>query len=253
MSATSTLRLNNSEADTRLAVAAGYRLVHLYGFSDFSDGFVSARIPSEPHCFIVGGYGLFPEAASASALFRKELDCTPVWDKGGVDLDAFRFTQMAFAAREGIHACIHAHPKNIIALSALETTILPMSQWGIMYGGRVEFMDFTTTGVTEPEPCAQMSRLLSGGASAIVLRNHGVLTVGKTVAQAFFALHRLELMSELQLQALQTGLPIRMPNAELANQLSNEYWTMTRVDNDGSREWPGLLAKLDRLDSAYRQ
>jgi ribulose-5-phosphate 4-epimerase/fuculose-1-phosphate aldolase len=242
-----------TEHAVRVAVAAGYRLVHLYGLSDFTDGFIAARIGEAPRDCVLGGYGLLPELARASGLHRRSLEDTPRAEKsGGVDLDALRFTQMALSARRDIHACIHAHPQATIALSALDVELLPMSQWGIMYRGRVAYLDFTTTDVTESASCESMTAMLAAGAQAIVLCNHGVLTVGTTVAQAFFALHRLELACALQLRAVSAGEPFRMPSATLADSLSRSYWTMTRVDNDGSREWPALLAKLDGLDPAYR-
>lgn len=242
-----------TEQAVRVDVAACFRLLHQYGLSDFTDGFVSARIPDSPQDFVIGGYGLFPELARASQLHRRCLDSEPEEEKSkGVDLDAFWFTRTAMTAHNNIHACIHAHPKSTIALSAVDIDLLPLSQWGIMYGGRVAHMDFTTTEVTAPTECAKMGKLLSGGVQAIILRNHGVLAIGKTMAQAFFTLHRIELACELQLRAMSTGAKLRMPGPTLTTELMHSYWNMTRVDNDGSREWTGLLEKLDRTDLDFR-
>ncbi len=240
----------DSEQETRVNVAAGYRLVHMYGLSDFTDGFVSARIPGARRDFVVGGYGMFPEHLRASHLFRRNLDAHPVQEKAGVDLDAFRFSRASFNARGDIGACIHAHPKAIIALSGIDVGLLPLSQWGIMYGGCVAYTDYVTTDVTEEAGCNEIDALLKQGIQAIIQRKHGILAVGKDVAQAFFTLHRIELACELQLRTMSTGGTLRMPSPELTAQLMQSYWTMTRVDHDGSREWPGLLEKLDRQHAA---
>lgn len=249
-----TARLQDSEeAAARLDVAACYRLISLYGLSDFTDGFASARV-GDTDDFVVGGYGLFPELATVSALHRRSLHAEPALEKfGGVDTDAHLFTRTAFDARPGINACIHAHAPWLVALSAVEGELEPVSQWGVMYHGLVGYLDFDTTDVTSPDCCAVMGGMLARGLQAIILRNHGVLTTGATVAQAFFALHRLELASQLQLMAIQSGRPLVGPGPQKALELRETYWTMTRVDNDGAREWPGLLEKLDRIDRGYRE
>ncbi|MDZ4753975.1 MAG: class II aldolase/adducin family protein [Phycisphaerae bacterium] len=244
---------NVTEAAVRLQVAACYRLIHLYGLSDFTDGFVSARIPSEPRHVIVGGYGLSPELAGASGLHKRSLDVEPELEKFvGVDIDAINFTKTVLDARPTFNACIHAHPRYGIALSAVDLELEPMSQWGIMYHGLVRYLPFETTDVTAEESCVHIGAASRNGAEALIMRNHGFLVGGRTIQQALFTLHRLELACQLQLDAIQTGLPRTMPSPKQARELREAYWTMTRVDNDGTREWPGLMAKLDRLDRSYR-
>jgi len=244
---------DQAEAATRLQVAACYRLLSLYGLSDFTDGFVSARIRSDPRNIIIGGYGLFPELATVSGLYKRSLDVEPKLEKfSGVDVDAIRFSKTALDSRPEFNACIHAHTPYGIALSAIDVELEPLSQWGIMYHGMVRYLPFETTEVTEAESCAQVETAFRDGAEALIMRNHGFLIGGRTVPQAFFTLHRLELACRLQLEVLQTGLPRKMPTSTQARELRETYWTMTRVDNDGTREWPGLLAKLDRLDRSFR-
>jgi ribulose-5-phosphate 4-epimerase/fuculose-1-phosphate aldolase len=244
---------HSTEAAVRLQVAACYRLLSVYGLSDFTDGFVSARIPSEPRQVIVGGYGLFPELATTSTLYRRDLDATHKLEKSsGVDIDALSFTKTVLDSRPEFNACIHAHPRYGIALSAIDMELEPLSQWGIMYHGLVGYLPFETTDVTSTDSCAAMTALFQGGIEALIMRNHGFLVGGRSIPQAFFTLHRLELACQLQLEAVKTGLPRVMPTPQEALKLRSMYWSMTRVDNDGSREWPGLLTKLDRLDRSYR-
>jgi ribulose-5-phosphate 4-epimerase/fuculose-1-phosphate aldolase len=244
----------SAEDAARLHVAACYRLLAHYGLSDLSDGFVSARIGADSADFVIGGYGLFPELARASQLHRRSLGQVPQLEKlQGVDLDAQLFTRAILRARDGINACIHAHARHIIALSSLECDLLPLSQWGVMYQGLIGFLPFVTAGASSAQYYEQISDFLRSGKQAIFLRNHGVLVQGRTVAEAFFALHRLEQACMLQLMAMQTSVPLVMPTPAEVTRLQRSYWTMTHADTDGSREWPGLLKKLDLLDPSYRE
>jgi ribulose-5-phosphate 4-epimerase/fuculose-1-phosphate aldolase len=92
----------------------------------------------------------------------------------------------------------------------------------------------------------------SRGAEAVILRNHGLLVPGRSMAQAFFHLYRLEQACRYQIQAMATGAPIITAPAGRLDEIRLQFWTMTHIDNDGSREWPGLFTKLDCLDPSYR-
>ncbi len=245
--------ISPAEQIVRRDVAACYRLIAYYGLSDLSDGFVGARIPDAPEDFIVGGYGLFPELAAASTLHRRVLEHEARLEKlGGVDVDAHHFTATVLGVRPEFNACIHAHTIYCMVLSSLDCELWPMTQWGIMYDGRIAYLPFESTDVTSEETCKNMADLFAGGIEAIILRNHGIVVGGRSVSQAFFTLQRLEQACRVQVEAMQTGQQILMPSAGVVEAIKPAYWKPGNVDHDGVREWPGFLAILDGLDRSYR-
>lgn len=243
--ASRTAEIDESERLCRRDVAACYRLLHRYGFSDLTDGFVSARLADSPSEIIVGGYGLFPELTSPELLHRREVGGdTPIEKHRGVDVDALLFTTAVLGARDDLNAVIHAHPPHALTFSALDIELLPISQWGHMFHGRLGAIPFDND-VSSPTICGMIGWHLRNGMEAILLRNHGVIVPGRTVADAFFRLHRLEQAFQIQIAALQTGAPLCRPDPTEARFAGEQYWVdMTMVDNDGSREWPGLLRLL---------
>jgi ribulose-5-phosphate 4-epimerase/fuculose-1-phosphate aldolase len=235
-----------AEVTARADVALGYRLVHDYGFADMTDGFVAGRVFGTDD-FIFGGYGMLPEEAAVSALHRRALTPDPVLEKaGGVDVDAIRFVQAIAQVRPGVGGVIHAHPRAAIAFSATGAPLLPMSQWGLMFQGKLGVIPFDED-VTSPDALSLITGAISKGAEAILLQHHGLLTFGISVADAFFRLHRLDLACDLQLRAMATGCDIlSMPTSHL-DSWQREYWHAGGlVDNDGSREWGAFHAKYRR-------
>ena len=246
-------RSTASERDTRVNVAACYRLLNVYGLTDLTDGFVSARIPDGGDEFIVGGYGLLPELACASDLHKRSLKDEAKLEKfTGVDIDAYNFTKSALNTRPEYNACIHAHTEYGVPFSALDCTLEPITQYGIMFHDKIAYLDYHDSSVTAGDACDHIADLFAKGAEIIVLRNHGFLVPGRTVAQAFFHLYRLEQACRYQMRAMSTDVKRITPNAIDIKTVREQYWNMTHVDNDGTREWPMLTRKLDRLDATYK-
>lgn len=229
----------------RRDVAACYRLLHHYGLDDLTDGFVAARVPDAPNEVIIGGYGLFPQLARPAVLHRRTLTENPPIEKGdGVDVDALLFSHAVLESRPDFNAVIHAHPPHALAFSALDVDLLPISQWGHMFHGRLGAIPFDND-VSSVTIRRMISWHLRNGMEAILLRNHGVIIPGRTMADAFFRLHRLEQAFQVQIAAMQTGAPLYRPDVTEARFTGEQYWTdMSLVDNDGSREWAGLLEIL---------
>lgn len=243
----------NLENQTRIGVAATYRLLSIYGLSDLTDGFVSARIPDSADEFIVGGYGLLPELAYASGLHKRSLKDDARLEKfAGVDIDAYNFTKSAMSTRPEYNACIHAHTEYGVPFSALDCGLEPITQYGIMFHDKIAYLDYHDSAVTAGDACAHIAETFAKGAEIIVLRNHGFLVPGRTIAQAFFHLYRIEQACRYQIRAMQTGAKRITPDAVDVRTVREQYWNMTHIDNDGEREWPMLMRKLDRIDASYR-
>lgn len=247
------LQMSKEEASCRVDVAMCYRLISLYGMSDFTDGFVSARIDGSPSDIIVGGYGLLPEQARASALLRRNLHSALAIEKhGGVDVDAMCFTRAVLDARPDVAACIHAHPPYSTIFASLDCDLLPMSQYGFMYHGKLGYVPFGTQDVTSQETTDLIAAALANGKEAVVLRNHGLIVPGKSVSHAFWLLYRLEQTFRIQIEAMKTGAKIVTPPPEQVRIVQQGYWSESYIDNDGSREWQAFARKLDRLDPSFR-
>ncbi|MEM1110985.1 MAG: class II aldolase/adducin family protein [Pseudomonadota bacterium] len=245
---------DSAEALARLETAACYRLISLFDLDDMSDGFVSCRVMDEPDSFVVGGYALFPEEARASELYKRSLSAEPSLEHfGGVDIDAHNFSRTTMNARPEFNACIHAHSEFAVAFSSMDCTIEPISQYGIMFHDRTAYMDFYDSDVTAGDACGTIETLFQQGAELIVLRNHGLLVPGRTVAQAFFHLYRIEQACRYQVRAMAAGAARVTPDRVSLDSIRKQYWTQTQVHNDGQREWPGLIRKLDRLDPSFRE
>ncbi|MEM8987628.1 MAG: class II aldolase/adducin family protein [Pseudomonadota bacterium] len=246
-------QISAREQDARIGVAACYRLLSVYGLTDLTDGFVSARISDSEDEFIVGGYGLLPELARASDLYKRSLKAEPKLEKfSGVDIDAYNFTKSALNTRPEYNACIHAHTEYGVPFSALDCELEPITQYGIMFHGKIGYLDYNDSEVTKGNACDRISALFEGGAEIIILRNHGFLIPGRTISQAFFHLYRIEQACRYQLRIMQSGANSITPKAVDLNTVRDQYWTMTHVDNNGDREWPMLMRKLDRLDPSYK-
>jgi ribulose-5-phosphate 4-epimerase/fuculose-1-phosphate aldolase len=241
-----------TEAVARRDVAACYRLIAAFGMSDMTDGFVCGRLPDAMQDIVIGGYGLFPEDALPELLYRRTLGGPVVVEKeGGVDVDALLFSAAVLGARPDFNAVIHAHPPHARVFAALDSELMPISQWGHMFHGRVGAIPFEGD-VSAAGTCAMIGMHLREGKEAILLRNHGVIIPGTSVADAFHRLYRLEQAFEIQLGALKTGAPIIRPDAMASRYWGTLYWDgADTVDNDGSREWAGLLRRLARTEPAF--
>jgi ribulose-5-phosphate 4-epimerase/fuculose-1-phosphate aldolase len=244
--------VGQQESRLRTDVAATYRLLHAYGFSDLTDGFAAGRLG--PDEVVIGGYGQLPELVRASDLYRRPWRReAPVEQHGGVDMDALRFSRAAFSARDDWQALIHAHTPESMVFSALKQDLLPISQWGLMFHGRIGYLPFEYD-VSSNAACGLIGALAKEGNEAFVFRNHGVLVPGRSMADAFVRLYRLEQAFTVQLKVLATGAEPVLPDPTEARHWGRAYWSPDEpVEYDGQREWTSLLAKLDSLQPDFRK
>ena len=243
-----------SEQELRLRrdVALGYRLIARFGFDDLTDGFVSARLPGEPHA-LFGGYGRLPALVTASSLHRRPIEGEIALEKaGGVDVDARCFARMIYGNVPDAGACIHAHPLAVMVFSALETDFAPISQYAFMFAGKIAAIPFLSGDVSGGPMKDAIVDAVQSGAKAILLKNHGTLVYGRTVAEAFWWLYRLEQTCRIQIEAMKTGASFATPAADALRHIQKTYLTEDYVDYDGSREWDELARAADRTDPSWR-
>ena len=247
-------RCTREEWQARVDLAACYRLVALYDMSDMMANHISARVPGEDNAFLINAYGMLYEEITASSLIKIDLDGN-ILDKPdfgeldyGINRAGYVLHSAVHRARHEVACVIHTHTWAGMAVSALECGLLPLTQTAMRFL-RIGYHDYKGVVLDEAEQESLVRDL--GDGDALILRNHGLLTCGRTVGEAFNWMHRLELACRSQLAAMATGAKFMpVPKKTLEATYLN-YQPQTRRPY-GVMEWPALLRRLDRLDASYK-
>lgn len=236
----------------RVDLAAAYRLVALYGWDDLIFTHLSARVPGPEHHFLINPYTHMFEEITASSLVKIDVDGNKVMDTPApVNRAGFVIHSAIHAAREDAAAVLHLHTPHGQAVSAMACGLLPHTQTAMIAQHDVAYHDFEGI-ATELD---ERERLVAdiGDKNAMILRNHGTLTVGATVAQAFLRMYFLERACEAQVHMLAAGRDgLNNPNQGVAEKVEQQ----SRPEGMGALAqtlaWPALLRKLDRIDPSFR-
>lgn len=244
-------KVSPGEWQARIDLAACYRLVALFGMNDLVYNHVTARVPEEDGHFLINPYGYAYEEITASSLVKIDLEGKLVQDSGtgyGINRAGFVIHSAVHRARHDVGCVIHTHSPAGMAVSALECGLLPLTQ-NAMFFGKIGYHDYEGPAVDLDEQ-ARLVRDLGTGA-ALVLRNHGLLTAGGTVCEAFVTMHWLEKACQAQLMAMACNTKLNLPGAEVVK-LTNERYKPGQRRNITELEWPAMLRMLDRRDPSYR-
>jgi ribulose-5-phosphate 4-epimerase/fuculose-1-phosphate aldolase len=237
------------ELAIRQDLAAAYRLCAVFGWDDLIYTHISARVPGPEHHFLVNPLGLAFEEMTASSLVKIDLHGNVIGDTElAPNAAGFVIHGGIHEAREDAGCVIHLHTEAGMALSCLEEGLLPLTQHAMRFHGRIGYHDYEGIALTTGERERLVNDL--GQGAALVLRNHGTLTVGPSVGHAFVEMFYLEKAARCQLLAQASAQRLRVPDASLA-QMTADQWT-TDLRRSDSREWPSLLRRLDRLETSYR-
>jgi ribulose-5-phosphate 4-epimerase/fuculose-1-phosphate aldolase len=247
-------RVSEAEWQMRVDLAAAYRLTAAYEMSDLIANHISARVPGED-AFLINAYGMLYEEITASSLVKIDYDgnvlLRPEFPEGlnyGVNRAGFVIHSAVHKARHDLACVTHTHTWAGMAVSTLECGLLPNTQTSMRFA-HISYHDFSGV-VLDLSEQERLVRDL-GDNNAMILRNHGLLTVGNTIPEAWNALHRLELSCKTQLAAMACNSPmIRVP-PEVVEKTYQNYQPKTRRPF-GVLDWPALLRKLDRVDPSYR-
>jgi ribulose-5-phosphate 4-epimerase/fuculose-1-phosphate aldolase len=242
------------EWQTRVDLAACYRLVALYGMSDMVANHISAHVPGEPGAFLINAYGMLYEEITASSLIKVDLAgniiSTP--DFGalayGVNRAGYVIHSAIHEARPELACVIHTHSWASMAVSALACGLLPITQTAMRFL-KMGYHDYQGVVLDAAEKASLIQDL--GDGEALILRNHGALTVGRSIGEAFNWMHRIELACQSQLAAMACNSPLVNVAQPVLESTWANYQRGTRRPY-GLMEWPALLRKLDRLDPGFR-
>jgi len=244
-------KVSAEEWQARIDLAAGYRLVAHFGMNDLVYNHVTARVPGEEGHFLINAYGYAYEEVTASSLVKIDFDGKVVLDSGtgyGINQAGFVIHSAVHRARHDVGCVIHTHSPAGMAVSALQCGLLPLTQ-NAMFFGEIGYHDYEGPAVDLDEQ-ARLVRDLGTGA-ALILRNHGLLTAGSTVCEAFVVMHWLEKACQAQLMAMACYTPLNQPSAEVVK-LTNERYKPGQRRNITELEWPAMLRMLERRDPSYR-
>ena len=236
-------KVSPAEWEARIDLAAAYRLVALYKWDDLVFTHITLRVPDAEDQFLINPYGLFFDEITASSLVKIDLAGRKIQESPfEVNPAGFVIHSAIHAARHDARCVMHTHTLNGVAVSAQRAGLLPISQHSMFTLASLGYHDFEGPALNDDEKPRLVADL--GDKSSLILRNHGLLTVGETVADAFVAMYYLEASCAIQVRAQAGGELIPVPKEVLDQAVSR-----TR---QGPRVWPGLLRRLDRQDPSYK-
>lgn len=243
-------QVSSEEWQARVDLAAAYRLVALYGWDDLIFTHISARVPGDGLHFLLNPYGMMFEEVTASNLVKIDLQGNKVMESPYfINPAGFTIHSAVHAAREDAHCVMHLHTDYGIAVSAQKDGLLPISQQAMFPLASLAYHEYEGLALNEEEKPRLVSDL--GDKSYMILRNHGLLTVGETPAEAFLSMYILERACRIQILAQSGGSELH-PVAEPIIGLTAKQLSAVTVGQGAELTWPGLLRKLDRIDSSYR-
>jgi ribulose-5-phosphate 4-epimerase/fuculose-1-phosphate aldolase len=242
--------VSKAEWEQRVALAACYRLVALYGWDDLIFTHISARVPGPEHHFLINPYGWLFGEITASSLVKVDLDGRKV-DANPHEINPAGFTihSAIHAAREDAQCVLHVHSVNGVAVSAQRDGLLPLSQHAMFALASLAYHDYEGVALNEDEKPRLVRDL--GDKRSLILRNHGLLTVGRTVAEAFVAMYFLEAACMMQVRAQAGGGPLVRIGQSIVDG-AEVQWQRVTHGAGGGLAWPALLRRLDRLDPGFR-
>jgi ribulose-5-phosphate 4-epimerase/fuculose-1-phosphate aldolase len=244
-------RSSPMEQDLRQNLAAAYRLIALNGWDDDVATHISVRIPGAKSYFLINPFGILFDEISASMLIKVDLEGNIV-DGGttglGINKAGFTVHSAVHAAREDAHAVFHCHTIAGTAVSAQKQGLLPIGPLALLLYGKVGYHEFEGITVDDDEKPRIVSNL--GDNFALMLRNHGTITVGRTIAQAFQRMYWLETSCQQQVAALSGNRELTLPDLAMAQRVQRQ--NREGFANLADLSWTAQVRRLDRVIPGFR-
>lgn len=240
-----------SEWQVRVDLAAAYRLVAHYGWDDLIFTHISARVPGSEHHFLINPYGLMFDEITASSLVKIDLAGNKVVDSPyPVNPAGFMIHSAVHAGRADALCVMHLHTDHGIAVSAQQPGLLPLSQQALFALNSLAYHEYEGLALTDEEKPRLVADL--GDKNNLILRNHGLLTIGANVAEAFLSMYLLERACKIQILALSGNTEVSRVPEKIVELVAAQQQIVT-VGQGAMLVWPGLLRKLDRMDGSYKE
>jgi ribulose-5-phosphate 4-epimerase/fuculose-1-phosphate aldolase len=243
--------VSEAEWEARVDLAACYRLIAHFGMSDLIYNHITCHVPGTEGEFLINPYGMLYEEINASCLVKINLagdillNPNPTY---GINQAGYVIHSAIHGARADVDCVIHTHTRAGMAVSALECGLLPIAQTNMRFG-KVAYHDYEGVAVDVDERERLVADL--GTSDVMILRNHGLLTCGPSVAEAFNTMYWLENACKVQLDALACNAALIVPPQKVIEKTANQFEPHVRRPY-GIMEWPAMLRLLDRRDTSYR-
>lgn len=244
--------MTDAERQARLDLAATYRLVAKLGMDDLIYNHISMRVPGEEGAFLLNPYGFLFEEITASSLVKIDARGRKLGDSPhAVNVAAFVIHGAIHQARHDALCVLHTHSDASTAVSAQEAGLLPLSQFAMRFFARQAFHGYEGVAIDMDEQERLVADL--GDKPVMLLRNHGIITLGRTPGEAFMLLYYFERAARIQLDLQAAGAPLVTPPPAVCEHAARQFWeNQGDILVAGEREWPAFLRQLDRADPSWR-
>jgi ribulose-5-phosphate 4-epimerase/fuculose-1-phosphate aldolase len=242
-------KFEDEELKNRRDLAAAYHLADLYGFSDIIWNHITCKTSSKKNTFLINQFGLRYDEVTASNLLEIDLEGNIISGEGSINFTGFVIHGAIHQAREDLNCVMHSHSKSGLAISCLKNGLEILIQDSAMFYNRISYHDWEGMSINIEE-CDSIARDL-GYNNTMILRNHGLLTAGKTIGEAFMLMYYLDRACKVQIDLLNTNQEIIKPSDNLLEFAAGQY-------NDpkyklGKHEWLALKRMLNKNNSIYDQ
>jgi ribulose-5-phosphate 4-epimerase/fuculose-1-phosphate aldolase len=241
--------VSEQEWALRVDLAACYRLVAAYGWSDLVFTHISARVPGPEHHFLINPYGLMFDEITASSLVKVDDQCNKmIASPFSVNPAGFVIHSAVHEARDDVQCVIHTHTRAGVAVSAQKCGVLPISQQSTFVLASLAYHDYEGVAFRDDEKPRLQADM--GRANFLMLRNHGLLVTGKSIADAFLSMYTFEAACQIQVTA-QAGGELTQVHPQIVQGVAEAMRVQTG-GMGGAFVWPSLIRKLDRTDESYK-
>jgi ribulose-5-phosphate 4-epimerase/fuculose-1-phosphate aldolase len=244
-------QVSKEEWQTRVDLAACYRLMHEFGMVEMIANHISARVPGTTDEFLINPYGMLYEELTASCMIKIDIDGKVLFNDTEFDVNQAGYVihSAIHGARHDVECIIHTHTLPGMAVSAMKCGLMPIAQTSLRWAKGVSYHAYEGIALNLDERERLVQDL--GDTDAMILKNHGLLTCGPSIPECFNNMYRLERACQLQVMTLSCNTEIELPPQEVVN----EAWRLFQPGvrrRFGLLEWPALLRKLDKVDTSYR-
>lgn len=250
-------QIDPKEWDLRVQLAAAYRIVDHLGWSELIWTHTTVRVPGPQHHFLMNPYGFRFDEIRASNLVKVDVEGNIIGDQSQeVNPAGFVIHSAIHMARRDVHCVMHTHTVAGMAVAALHSGLLPISMYALGYYERVAYHDFEGPSIELDERQRIAADL--GSKNLLILRTHGLLTCGATVAQAFVRMYRLERACQVQLAAQSTNSPLIIPPRNVCQTSAERSDNFLAAEGDkgysrvANPEFAALVRLMDKKDPSYR-
>lgn len=244
--------MSDAEWETRCELAAVYHVCHHLGWTDLINTHMSARVPGEPGYFLINNYGEMFDEITASSLVKMDMEGNVVGsDAGRFNAAGFTIHSGVYKARGDANCVLHTHTRAGAGISLIRHGLRPISQDALQVIDDIVYHEYGVP--ASVEECEALGRSLAGGGGCVVLLNHGLLTLGPTIAGAVMRLYMLERACELELIARQLDEPPVFIEDTIVRKATERMRKRRTMPEYGVPEWQGLMRQAERRGFDWRR